>query len=179
MSWIRVSDDFTERQEFAELGDVEATAGWTYLRLMCWSASHLSDGFVPVGVVRREDAAGVAALERIGYVSRRPDGGVDLPRFLTDHALSRDAVLELREKRAEAGSRGGLASARARAEAKAQATAEANGKHGAKHGVKQNGNPVSRIPSPGIPEPVSLSSRARRAPGKRGGSEIDGAVTRA
>ena len=34
MSWLRVSDDFTDRQEFAELGDVEAIAGWTYVRLL-------------------------------------------------------------------------------------------------------------------------------------------------
>jgi hypothetical protein len=178
MSWLRISDDFTDRQELLELGDQEAIAGWTYMRLLCWSAAHLSDGLVPIGVARREDPAGVAALEGIGYVARRPDGGLDLPRFLTDHHLSRVAVLELREERARAGAKGGKASARAKAEARAQALAEANGKHGA----KQNGNPVSRLPSPEnpeVPEPVSLPSRATRDGQKETvRSSIDKAVTR-
>lgn len=160
MSWIRISDDFTDRQELLELGDREALAGWTYLRLMCWSASHLSDGIVPVGVARREDPQGLDALVSIEYVKRRDDGSLELPRFLTDHHLSRAAVLELRENRAEAGRRGGQASALARAEAKAQALAEANGKHG----VKQNGNPVSRLPYPVNPaSPSPAVPRARGA----------------
>lgn len=157
MSWLRISDDFTDRQELLELGDREAIAGWTYLRLLCWSASHLSDGLVPVGAARREDPAGVDALVSIGYAKRRPDGGLDLPRFLTDHHLSRAAVLELREVRSEAGKAGAKASALAKAETKAQALAEANGKHGA----KQNGNPVSRIPSPVNPVSRIPLSRAR------------------
>lgn len=164
MSWIRISDDFTDRQELLELGDREAIAGWTYMRLLCWSAGHLSDGVVPVGITRREDSAGIAALESIGYVQRRDDGGLDLPRFLTDHALSRAAVTELREARTEAGRRGGQASALAKAEAKAQALAEKNGRHGQANG-KQNGNPVSRLPVPVNPATLTPLSRARRARG--------------
>jgi len=181
MSWLRISDDFTDRQELLELGDQEATAGWTYMRLLCWSAAHLSDGLVPVGVARREDPAGVAALEGIGYIARRPDGGLDLPRFLTDHHLSRAAVLELREERSRAGAKGGKASARAKAEATAQALAERNRRNGQANS-KQNGNPVSRLPSPvnpGNPEPVSLSSGATRDGQKETvTSSIDKAVTR-
>ncbi len=181
MSWLRISDDFTDRQELLELGEREAIAGWGYMRLLCWSAAHLSDGVIPVGIARREDPAAIAALEGIGYVIRRPDGGLDLPRFLTDHHLSRAAVLELRELRSEAGARGGKASARAKAEAKAQALAERKRRPGQAN-AQQNGNPVSRLPSPvdpGIPAPVSLSARAARN-GKREmtASSIDEAVTR-
>lgn len=160
MSWLRISDDFTDRQELLELGDREAVAGWTYLRLLCWAASHLSDGAIPVGVARREDPIGVEALESIGYLTREAGGALHLTRYLSEHGLSKEAVLGLREARSESGRRGGLASAQAKAEAKAQASAEANGRYGQAN-AKQNGNPVSRIPSPVNPDTLVPISRPR------------------
>jgi hypothetical protein len=169
VSWIRISDDFTDRAELLGLGDVEALAGWTYLRLLCWAGAHLSDGHVPVGIVRREDPTGLAALDSIGYVQRQADGSLSLPWFLVDHALSRDAVMALRAARSEAGKRGGQANAQAKAEARALALADENGREGQANARQDSHpgtrNPVTVSPSPGLP-PNPPPSGGLRAEGK-------------
>ncbi len=169
MSWLRISDDFTDRQELLELGDVEAIAGWTYIRLLCWSAHHLSDGVLPVGVIRREDPSAIVALERIEYVVAQPDGSYSLPRFLADHHPSKADVLDLRDKRAAAGRSGAEVTNAARAAANAAANAD---RQMPQHGARQTRRPVSRIPSP--VDPVSRLP-SPRAPD--GATDDDGVTT--
>jgi len=185
MSWLRFGDDFIDDPAVMDLGDDEPIAGWTYVRLVSYAAKHLTDGRIPAGKLRHEDATGVAALIRVGLVDRRDDGDGFLPRFLEvrdsrdrvvgGHHPSRATVEDRRAKRAAAGQEGGHRSSEAKARAKAQATGEANAeatpKQVAEHHAKQNGHPVSRFPIPVDPWDSDRDSRQPpNPPAELGGS---------
>lgn len=154
MSWIRFDDTFTDDPAILALGELEARAGWTYMRLCSYAARHLTDGEIPVGVIRREDQDAIAALVTVQLLELRATGAGYLPRFLDQvdddgrtlvagHHPPKAIVLQRREARAEAGRAGGLA--------KAKASANHDLEHEPQH-LLSNGagsavpRPVSRLP---------------------------------
>jgi len=187
MSWLRLSDDFVDDPAILELGDLEALAGWTYLRLVSYAARHLTDGEIPAGILRREDAPAIEALVRVGLLERR-GAGAYLPRFIDQvdengvvvalgHHPARAFVEQRRATRAKAGSKGGRASAHARDRARAGAGAQANSKQVLQQPASK-AEPLSLTLSPSL-VPVTLNpdqslshSRAQRAR-REGEIEVD------
>lgn len=151
MPWIRIGDEFVDDPAIVDLGEDEAIAGWTYLRLVSYAARHLTDGYLPSKVVGREDPIGVACLLRSALLERVPDRYF-LPRFLTDHHPPREATLRLRAQRAEAGRRGARQTNSASAAASA-ASVDAASSSARRTPRPVPSRPVSRYPHP-APHPV-------------------------
>lgn len=109
MTWFKVDDSFYDHPKVFDAPDC-AVALWT--RAGTWSARNLTDGFVPTGMPARlcdDPDTAVRELVRRGLWTRTSGGY----RFHDWGAYqpSRDAVEDLRAKRAEAGRRGGAAKA--------------------------------------------------------------------
>lgn len=169
MSWIRFSDTLVDEPCLLELGDLEPLAGWTYMRLVSYCAKHLTDGLVPVGMLRRENQVAITALFGTLLLEHRDDGAY-LPLFLDrvdddgnvtlGHHPSKEFIEDRRRARIDAGRLGGkaravaLAKARALALAKAGATApaKANGKQTPKQTASKT-VPLSLVPGPSSPYP--------------------------
>ncbi len=165
MSWIRLGDEFVDDPAINDLGNDEAIAGWTYIRLLSYSARHLTDGLLPTKVVDREDPVGVAGLLRVGLLEPAADRYF-LPRFLADHHPSREEALRLRAARAQAGRKGAARTNATRAAASAatggatSAAASAAASDAASDAATGSANgtprpvpsrPVSRFPSSSRP----------------------------
>lgn len=116
MTWFKIDDSFYDHPKVFDAPDC-AVALWT--RAGTWSARNLTEGFVPSGMPARlcdDPDTAVKELVRRGLWLRTAGGY----RFhdWTEYQPSRDAVEDLRAKRAAAGRLGGQARA-----------AKANGKH--------------------------------------------------
>lgn len=116
MPWCQF-DDHLPDSEGALLAGIEALG--LHLVTTCWAAAHLTDGLVPAIVVKRllagcRDEHGpelVARLIEAGLWQRNGDGDVQLLDFLESNR-SRAQVEADRERKREAGRRGGEANAR-------------------------------------------------------------------
>lgn len=113
MTWFKVDDSFYDHPKVFDAPDC-AVALWT--RAGSWSARNLTDGFVPAGMPARLcDTADQAVQELLNRgLWRRTKGGYQFHDWGT-YQPAADAVRSLREKRAIAGRRGGLASGKSRA----------------------------------------------------------------
>lgn len=111
-----------------KLDGLSAAAKWTLLELWCYCGQHLTDGFVRDAKWRQFGTATIRArlLERA--LAERVPGGYQMHDYL-DHQRSRAEVMDLKEKRAEAGRRSAEARAKARADAatRVEQVAEQNG----------------------------------------------------
>jgi hypothetical protein len=124
MTWFRVDDTFHSHPKstacsLAALG-LWAAAG-------SWSGSHLTDGFVPehqVPLLARGQSELAAELVRAG-LWKRARGGYRFHDWL-DRNPSAEEVKSVRQKRAEAGRAGGLASGKTRSKRQANASANAS-----------------------------------------------------
>lgn len=126
-TYIRVHDGMPDHPKIDGLSDA---AFRLLVTMWCWCSRHLTDGVVPAGTwQKRGTSESRAELLMAGLAEERLDGAV-LMHDYTDHQRTADEVRELREKRREAGSKGGKAKANALASAKANALADAlaNGK---------------------------------------------------
>jgi len=109
MTWFKIDDSFYDHPKVYDAPDC-AVALWT--RAGAWSARNLTDGFVPTGMPARlcdDPDTAVKELVRRGLWTRASGGY----RFHDWHIYqpSKEAVENLRLKRAEAGRRGGKAKA--------------------------------------------------------------------
>lgn len=107
MPWIRLDDQFPDHPKVVEAGPL---ASWLYVCGIGYCNRLLTDGFIPSGQVRK-----LADVDNAGDLAQRlvavglwdeTEGGYLVHDYL-DYQPSREKALELREKRAEAGSRGG------------------------------------------------------------------------
>lgn len=137
MVWFKVDDSFYDHPKVFDAPDC-AVALW--IRAGTWSARNLTNGFVPAGLPARlcgDHDTAVRELVRRGLWSR-VSGGYQFHDWF-DYQRSAEQVQELRQKRAEAGRKGGLAKARKQTASKSQASAS---------GVaKQNPAPTRPPPS--------------------------------
>lgn len=138
MTWFLVDDNFYDHPKVM-LVSLEAIGLWTLAG--SWSGRYLTEGVIPKRAIGK--IGGTEALaQQLVDAGLWLDNG-DSWRFhdWTDSNPTKEQVISKREKRAEAGRRGGLASGearRSRAEAKAQANAEANTKQKPKQNTNEN-----------------------------------------
>lgn len=109
MTWFKVDDTFYDHPKIFDAPDC-AVALWT--RAGTWSARNLTDGFVPAGMPARlcddPDTAVGQLLTRGLWKKAR--GGYQFHDW-AEYQPSAESVKTLREKRADAGRRGGRAKA--------------------------------------------------------------------
>ena len=107
MTYVRVDDHFTEHPKVLDVGPL-AEALW--LRGLLYASRNLTDGFVPVGFLRRMadmDALGQAqALVQAG-LWHESDGGYRIHDY-GEWQRSKEEVVAISQVRAEAGRKGGL-----------------------------------------------------------------------
>lgn len=136
MTWFKVDDSFYDHPKAFDAPDC-AVALWT--RAGSWSARNLTEGFVPAALPARlcgDHETAVSDLLRRG-LWLRTSGGFRFHDWL-QWQPSKQAVEELRRKRAEAGRKGGLVKA-----GKLPSTSQAN----ARPIGKQNSAPPRPPPS--------------------------------
>lgn len=114
MTWFKVDDGFNTNPKTAMLSDA-ATALWT--RAGSWSCSQLTDGFIPRDMLpffRKTEETAIELVE--AGLWEESEKGWNFHDW-RDYQPTRAEVLELREKRREAGRKGGRRSAATRWEA--------------------------------------------------------------
>ncbi|HSN16436.1 MAG TPA: hypothetical protein VLT61_17510 [Anaeromyxobacteraceae bacterium] len=123
MTWFRVDDKLHSHVKPARAG-LAAMGAWVLAG--SWCGDQLTDGRVPREIAHRIAPAAVWSKLVSAGLAETTDEGYQLHDFL-DWNPSASAVKAERERKAEAGRRGGLASgaSRSRTEARAQAPAEA------------------------------------------------------
>lgn len=180
MPWFKIDDSFYDHPKVFDAPDC-AVALWT--RAGTWSARNLTDGFVPTGMPARfcddHDTAVRELLNR--GLWKRARGGYQFHDWAT-YQPSSDTVKQLRQKRAEAGKRGGQARAAKQRASKSQASASEVGKQtraptrplpsskegGAEGAVRPAApldpeNPDWRtLPAAGVPRDPADAARIRR-----------------
>lgn len=109
-SWIKLEDDFFTHPKAAGLS---TTAVTIYLRAICYSSQHLTDGRVPLKVIASWGYArwrhSLDTLSTCSLVTMSDECMV-IHDYL-DYQRSAQEVRDIREKRASAGSKGGKAKA--------------------------------------------------------------------
>jgi general stress protein YciG len=118
-TYIRVHDGMPDHPKIDNLSDA---AFRLLVTMWCWCSRHLTDGRVPAGTWQRRGTTKARAELVAAHLADVAADGSVLMHDYTDHQRTADEVRALREKRAEAGRKGGKATARA------QANASANGK---------------------------------------------------
>lgn len=151
MTWFKVDDGFYRNPKSAVLSDA-ATSLW--LRSATWSCDLLTDGYVPEKMLplfrSSQDAA--QELRDAGLWETAQDGWRFHDWF--DYQPSAEEVEALRQKRSEAGRKGGKLSAKTRIEALAQANAQAKPKQTSSKPPSKTEAKSNPVP---VPVPVSNS----------------------
>ncbi|MGH3627847.1 MAG: hypothetical protein ACRDRL_10470 [Sciscionella sp.] len=166
MPWFKVDDSFYDHPKIFDAPDC-AVALWT--RAGAWSARNLTDGFVPAKLPARlcdDPDTAIGQLVDRG-VWRRTKAGYQFHDW-SEYQPTAETVRDLRQKRADAGRKGGLAGKTGKQNgSKTQASAS--------HFAKQNGTPSRPVLSSGYLEGVSPDSTARekRPPDKCSKHEND------
>lgn len=165
MTWVRLADDFADHPKVIAAGPL---AGWLWVCGLAWANRYLTDGFLPLGAIRRladvDDAPRLAArLVDIG-LWERVDDGYRIHDY-AEYQPSAEAVREEREANRE----------RMRSWRERQKNVRSNG-------VTNAVTPGSPVPDPvpavnpvpaGAPTPPPPPSQARegeRHPRRRRGS---------
>lgn len=118
MAWFKVDDTFPFNPKVMEC-PVEAIGLWVLAG--AWSCQQLTDGFIPEHVlpVLRSKPEFASHLLRVG-LWKQTDGGYQFHDW-DDYQPSAAKWKDIRQKRAEAGRKGGIRSGEARREANAEA----------------------------------------------------------
>lgn len=163
MTWVQLDDTIPHHPKILRAGPL---AAWLYICGLCYCSRYLTDGFIPAAALPHLAAMGEANNEANAQANasafaealasrlvearlwHKVDGGYAVHDYL-GHNRSREDVLRLKAKRAEAGRAGGIRSGKSRrhaeidgapaqAEARAEANREANAKQMLKQMLKQN-----------------------------------------
>lgn len=196
MTWFYVDDHLHDHRKARRAG-LEAMGLWTLAG--SWCADNLTDGFVPADVVWRwtggMEAAELLAKQLVaaGLWHEDEEDGDRGWRFhdWSDVQKTREQVLSQREKRAEAGRKGGIRSGasrratsppdaspspggeaptRATAEDPAEAFAQASAEASASALLEAQLNPV---PSRPVPNPSAPTERAAEPPHRPTSAELE------
>jgi hypothetical protein len=158
VTWVRLDDNIFDNPKIV---DVSPVARLLHLAGICYSARHLTDGFIGGKVIDRVHLhAGSSPKHVAELVAARlwheEPGGWFINDYL-EYNPSKQAVLDQRSTRRAAGRAGGQASAAARA----QANGQANSKHAGS--TPDPSRPLTPI-SPEA-EVVDIGKRRRFLPG--------------
>lgn len=102
MTWVKIDDAMTEHPKVIGLSDKAFRA---HVRGLCYASRHLTDGFVPDAAAKPWGARFVQELV-VKNVWELAENGYEIHDFL-DWNPSRTEVEDIRNKRSEAGRRGG------------------------------------------------------------------------
>lgn len=166
MTWFKVDDSFYDHPKVFDAPDC-AVALWT--RAGTWSARNLTEGFVPASLPARlcgDPDTAVRDLLHRGLWSRA-SGGYRFHDWNV-YQPSKEAVEDLRRKRAAAGKKGGQAKAAKQKASKSQASASPVGKQNAtptrpSPSTKEKGSGAGPTPSGQAADPAPRK-RCRAAP---------------
>ena len=115
MSWLRIDDNFVEHPKVLDLSD---RAFRLHMAGLCFCARNLTDGVLVARAVKTVCAITGAnrrhlvELRDVGLWDERADGYAI--RDYLDYNFDRESIKALREKRADAGRKGGIRSGEAR-----------------------------------------------------------------
>lgn len=125
MTWFKVDDTFHAHPKVLAT-DADALGLWVVAG--AWSSAHLTDGFVPGHALTRllPDSDSLARKLVAAGLWRRTRGGYQFHDW-SDFQPSANEVKAVREKRAAAGRRGGLASGKTRSKPGSNDEANASG----------------------------------------------------
>ncbi len=107
--WVKLDDGMPEHPKVAGLGD---SAFRAYVCSIAYASRQLTDGYLPESVARTYANGALDTLLEAGLWEQTDDGYI-VHDYL-DYQRSRADVLQLREDRKAAGSKGGKASSRAK-----------------------------------------------------------------
>lgn len=148
MTWVRIEDGMVEHPKIAGLSDPAFRA---FVYGLCYCNRYLSDGFIPERIAHTSVAPGAKGKRIAGELVdadlwHPTKGGYDVHDFHV-YQPTKAEVVALREKRAEAGRRGGLKS---KPPSKREAKPEALASHfaEAKQEAKRNPGSQSRLTTP-------------------------------
>jgi hypothetical protein len=116
VTWVKLDDHFADHPKIVGLSDAAYRA---YVDGLCYCARHLTDGAIPLAVVKvvaRGRGRVILELEANGLWDQNGKG-VNVHDYL-EFQLSRSEVEAARLQRASAGRSGGLRSGEARRQAK-------------------------------------------------------------
>src|SRR6266702_3713986 len=99
MSWLRIDDHFADHPKLLRAGPI---AGWLHLAGLCYSARHLTDGFLPIEAV--------GTLVRVGLWEEWRDEDTFLGYRIHDYLKYNPSRAEVEGER-ESKKSGGLARA--------------------------------------------------------------------
>lgn len=149
MSWIKIDDSLAFHPKISRLNDAQFRF---YITALCYAGRHLTDGLVFVEALPRTHPSVIRKLVEVGLFEKTAKG-LEIHDFL-DFQRSRAEVETLREKKREAGAKGGKKSAETRKQ-----TAEHSAQADAKHAGSEKKYPEPRVQSQSKERvPSSLSS---------------------
>lgn len=124
MTWFKVDDSFHAHPKVLAT-DADALGLWVVAG--AWSSAHLTDGFVPGHALSRllPDSDALARKLVAAGLWKRSKGGYQFHDW-SDFQPSANEVKSMRQKRAEAGRRGGMASGKTRSKRPSKAEASAS-----------------------------------------------------
>ncbi len=102
-TFIKLHDTTPDHPKVIGLSDA---AFRTYVESICYCSRYLTDGFVPMGAVRKMTNAKAVTELISARLLIKVDGGVQVHDYL-DHQTSREHVEAVREKRRKSGYLGG------------------------------------------------------------------------
>jgi hypothetical protein len=141
MAWVKVETRFIDHPKVVRVGAV-GEALW--LRGLCYSGEHMTDGFIPDNYIRRMgdiDGNAVADVLVASELWDRVDGGYQIHDYL-EWQSSREHIEEVRAKRVESGSLGG----KQRASKLLQESKQSAKQNPSKHSSKTGENPSKNVP---------------------------------
>lgn len=107
MTWVRLDDTFPDHPKVIGLTD---TAFRCHVTALCYAGRYLTDGHIPTGALRLIGTRKAAQELEAANLWERTDHGWHIRDFL-EYNPSKEEVETQRERRKEAGRRGGLAKA--------------------------------------------------------------------
>jgi hypothetical protein len=111
VTWVKLDDRFPDHPKVGDLSDAAFRA---YVSGLCYSAEHLTDGFLPPAFISRSKPRTIAELVEAGlWEHGNGSRGVHIHDYL-EFQPSRSETEANREARASAGRRGGRSSGEAR-----------------------------------------------------------------
>jgi hypothetical protein len=149
MSWIKIDDSLAFHPKISRLNDAQFRF---YITALCYAGRHLTDGLVFIEALPRTHPSVIRKLVEVGLFEKTAKG-LEIHDFL-DFQRSRADVEALREKKREAGAKGGKRSAETRKQ-----TAEHGAQADTQHAGSEKKYPEPRVQSQSKErEPSSLSS---------------------
>ena len=95
MAWVKLDDHFPEHPKVAALDEFTPLCGWLYVCGLAWCNRHLTDGFIPAGIVGR-----LASFDRLAF---HVDGHLSPSDVVTTESVIAELVMAGLWEEAEGG----------------------------------------------------------------------------